>query len=255
MRIATWNVNSIKARHDRVVAWLEKRSPDVLCLQELKCTEDKFPFDVLRESGYHAVAHCQKTYNGVAILSRMEAHEVIHGMDDGSDDTQARLITATVDGVRVVNGYFPNGQRVGSDKYAYKLDWMERLRAWLDRSFDPAEPLVLAGDFNVAPDDADVARPEEWEGSVLCHPDARAALAEVQSFGLVDVFRKHHPEGGVYSWWDYRQLAFPKGNGLRIDHVYATPPVAERSVDAFVDRDERKGKSPSDHAPVVIDLQ
>ncbi|MFW6087646.1 MAG: exodeoxyribonuclease III [Myxococcota bacterium] len=254
MRIATWNVNSVKARHDRILAWLEKWSPDVLCLQELKCTEDKFPFEVLREHGYQAAAHCQKTYNGVAIVSRMEADEVIRGMDGSHDDPQARLITARLGGVCVVNGYFPNGQRVGSDKYAYKLDWMRRLRAWLDRTFDPADALILAGDFNVAPDDADVAHPEEWKGSVLCHPDARAALADIRTFGFVDVFRKHHPEGGVYSWWDYRQLAFPKGNGLRIDHVYATPPVAERSVDAFVDRDERKGKSPSDHAPVVIDL-
>jgi exodeoxyribonuclease III len=255
MRIASWNLNSIKARHDRLLSWLERTGYDVVCLQELKCEEHKFPFEELRMAGYHAVASCQKTYNGVAILAREEPRAVMHGMDDGSDDPQARLVTAEVGGVTVISAYFPNGQRVGSDKYAYKLEWMARLRAWLDRHFDPSQPLVLAGDFNVAPDDKDAARPEEWADSVLCHPDVRNALRHIEDFGLVDVFRKHHPDGGVYTWWDYRQLAFPKGNGLRIDHIYATAPAAERSIGAHVDRDERKGKLPSDHAPVVVELR
>jgi exodeoxyribonuclease III len=254
MRIATWNLNSIKARRDRLLAWLERTNHDVVCLQELKCQEGQFPFDALRAAGYRAVAQCQKTYNGVAILSRQEPQDVMHGLDDGQDDPQARLVAARVGELTVVSAYFPNGQRVGSEKYVYKLQWMARLRAWLDRHFDPTQPLLLAGDFNVAPDDADVARPDEWADSVLCHAEVRAALRHIQEFGLVDVFRKHHPEGGVYSWWDYRQLAFPKGNGLRIDHIYATPAVAARSVDAHVDRDERKGKLPSDHAPVVVEL-
>ncbi|MFW6066863.1 MAG: exodeoxyribonuclease III [Myxococcota bacterium] len=255
MRIATWNINSLKARQERLMAWLKRAEPDVVCLQELKCTADKVPIDALKDAGYETVAHCQKTYNGVAILSRSPAGEPTRGMNDGSDDAQARLVSADVNGVRVICAYFPNGQRVGSDKYAYKLDWMHRLRRWLDDHFEPSQPIVLAGDFNVAPDDADVARPEEWADTVLCHDDAREALARIRDFGFVDVFRKHHPDGGIYSWWDYRRLSFPKGNGLRIDHVYATRPVADRSVDARVDRDERKGKSPSDHAPVVVDLE
>lgn len=255
MRIASWNLNSIKARHDRLLAWLERTQYEVVCLQELKCEQSKFPFEELRFAGYYAAVHGQKTYNGVAILAREEPREVMRAMDDEIDDAQARLITAQVGELTIVNAYFPNGQYVGSEKYAYKLQWMRRLRAWLDRHFEPTQPIVLAGDFNVAPDDSDVAQPATWADSVLCHADARAALRHVQDFGFVDVFRKHHPEGGVYTWWDYRQLAFPKGNGLRIDHIYATAPVAERSLDAHVDRDERKGKSPSDHAPVVVELR
>lgn len=256
MRIATWNVNSIRARGERLQRWLERASPDILCLQELKVTEDAFPFELLRDSGYHAAAHCQKTYNGVAILAREPLADVTHGMDDGVDDPQARLVAARVGGWHVISAYFPNGQHVGSDKYAYKLSWINRLHDWLTRRFDASSPVVLAGDFNVAPYDEDVARLDEWAGSVLCHEDARAALERIrEGLGFVDVFRKHHPEGGIYSWWDYRQLGFAKGNGLRIDHVYATAPVAERSLEAHVDRDERKGKSPSDHAPVVVDFR
>jgi exodeoxyribonuclease III len=254
MRIATWNLNSIKARRERLLSWLERTQYDVVCLQELKCQEAVFPHVELEALGYRAIAHCQKTYNGVAILTRAKADEVAVGMDDGVVDTQARLVTARVHDVVVVSAYFPNGQRVGSDKYAYKLEWMRRLRSWLDRRFSPADPIVLAGDFNVAPDDSDVARPEEWADSVLCHPQVRQALEHIRQFGLVDVFRKHHPEGGIYSWWDYRQLAFPKGNGLRIDHIFATESVAARSTGAHIDRDERKGSAPSDHAPVVIEI-
>jgi len=251
MKIATWNVNSIRSRLERLLAWLEKARPDVVCLQELKVTDDAFPAEEIREAGYYAVVHGQKTYNGVAILARAEPTGVERGLDDGVDDPQARLIAAELGGVRVVNVYVPNGQAVGSEKHAYKLAWMQRLRRYLDQRHDPAAPLVLCGDLNVAPDDADVAVPELWAGSVLCDPATRAAFESLRGWGLVDVFRQRHPEGGVYSWWDYRMLAFPKNDGLRIDHILATEPLARRCTDAMVDRDQRKGTKPSDHAPVV----
>lgn len=252
MKIATWNVNSVRARHDRLVAFLARHSPDVLCLQELKVEDEAFPADAVRDAGYHAAVFGQKTYNGVAILSRTPPTEVERGLGDDVNDPQARLVAATVEGVRVLSAYFPNGSTVESDKYAYKLSWMARLGAHLRRRYQPDQPLALCGDFNVAPHDDDVKNPDAWRGSVLCHPEARAALESVRAFGLVDVFRKHHPAGGVYSWWDYRMLGFPKNDGLRIDHVFCTEALAARSAAATVDRDERKGKLPSDHAPVLI---
>jgi exodeoxyribonuclease III len=252
--LATWNVNSVRARLDRLLAWLARTGPDVVCLQELKVPGEEFPFDALREAGYHAAVFGQRTYNGVAILSRHAPDEVRPGFGDTEMDDQARLIGATIGGIVVVSAYVPNGQVVGSDKWAYKLAWLGRLRAWLEQAGKPDRPLVLAGDFNVAPEDRDVARPEEWQESVLCHPDARRALRDVMGWGLVDAVRLHDEGPGPWSWWDYRQLAFPRGNGLRIDHVFLTAPLAGRCTRAWVDREERKGKLPSDHAPVVVEL-
>lgn len=252
MQIVTWNVNSIRARQERLVNWLQLRQPDVLCLQELKVEASKYPFDVLRELGYESAINAQKTYNGVAILSRQPIEDVFVGMQDGVEDPQARLVAGTVNGVRIVCVYVPNGGAMGSDKWLYKLAWLERLRAWLDAHAKPDQPLALCGDFNVAPEAIDVHDPAAWEGEVLFHPAARGALAKVTGFGLVDTFRKMHPgEAGFYSWWDYRMLGFPKNKGLRIDHVFATEPLAARCRDSFIDREERKGKAASDHAPVV----
>lgn len=255
MLLATWNVNSVRARLDRLVAFLGRFEPDVVCLQELKVPDADFPFEAVRAAGYHAAVHGQRTYNGVAILSRAEAGEVQVGLGDGAPDDQARLIAATVSGVRVVSAYVPNGQVVGSDKWSYKLDWLARLRAWLERTARTDQPLALCGDFNVAPEDRDVAEPDQWGGSVLCHGDARRALHGVTSWGLVDAVRLHHEGPGPFSWWDYRMLAFPKGNGLRIDHIFVTPALAARCTAASVDRDERKGKLPSDHAPVMATFE
>ena len=255
MRLATWNVNSIRARLDRALAWLARQQPDVVCLQELKCTDDAFPHAAIRDAGYHAAVHGQKTYNGVAILSRAEPTDVQTGLGDDVEDPQARLVAATVEGVRVLSAYVPNGSVVGSDKWAYKLGWLARLRDHLDRGFDPAEPLVLCGDFNVARFDDEVGFPDRWGGSVLCHHDGREALERVRAWGFTDVFRQHHPEGGVYSWWDYRAGAFHRNDGLRIDHLFAAEPLADRCTAAEVDRDERKGPKPSDHAPVVAVFQ
>jgi exodeoxyribonuclease-3 len=250
LKIATWNVNSIRSRLERLLPWLEQHRPDVLCVQELKVTTDAFPSDDLRAVGYHAAVFGQRTYNGVAIVSLSAPAEVACGMGDGVDDPEARLISATIDGVRVFSVYVPNGQVVGSEKFAYKLAWLDRFQTMLQR-LSPGEPMVFCGDFNVARDDADVARPEEWADSVLCEPRTRASFARILDWGLADVVRERYPSGGIYSWWDYRQLAFPRGNGLRIDYILATRPLADRCASAAIDRDARKGQKPSDHAPVV----
>lgn len=234
--------------------WVDREQPDIVCLQELKVPDDQFPTDDFSELGYTAAVHGQKTYNGVAILSREEPTSVIRGLGDSEEESEARLIEATINGIRVVCVYVPNGQSVGSPKYEYKLSWMSRLLDYLKRTGNPSDDIVLCGDLNVAPDDSDVAFPEQWSESVLCHQQARAALARILDWGLIDVFRKHHPDGGMYSWWDYRMLGFPKGNGLRIDHVLATTSMAARCTSARIDRNERKGKLPSDHAPVVAEF-
>ena len=255
MLVASWNVNSIRAREERLLRWLDARKPDVVCLQELKVEDQDFPFEAVEAAGYRAAVWGQRTYNGVAILAKTEPALVKKGIDDEVDDLQARLITARVGGLRVVNVYAPNGAEVGTDKWAYKLEWMKRLRAHLDRRFDPREPLVLCGDFNVAPEARDVHDPRAWEPSVLFHRDARAALQQVVAFGLQDTLRLHTQEAGLYSWWDYRMLAFPKNRGLRIDLILATGPVATSCTAASIDRNERKGKQPSDHAPVLAEFR
>ncbi|MDE0473822.1 MAG: exodeoxyribonuclease III [Gammaproteobacteria bacterium] len=258
MKIATWNVNSINARRERVLTWLRLHRPDVLCLQELKVMDDAFPLEAVEELGYHAAVYGQRTYNGVAILSRAPPRDIEVGMGSGDRDPQARLVAATVNGVRVLSAYVPNGARVGTDKYGYKLDWLRRLREHLEQTASPSEALVLAGDFNVAPRDRDVNQLEDWKDSVLCHYAARGALERIRDWGLCDVFERHNPEGSIYTWWAYQRLAFPRNNGLRIDHIYATESLAECSTDAFVDREARKkgpfSEKPSDHAPVVAEF-
>lgn len=254
MRIATWNVNSVKARRERLLAWLARTQPDIACLQELKTEDVAFPHDDVRAAGYHAAVHGQRTYNGVAILSRQAPAQVEIGLGDGVDDPQARLVSARIGALQVLSAYVPNGGEAGSDKLHYKLEWLARLERYLRERCDPRAPLVLCGDLNVAPDARDVARPEEWNGTVLCLPEVRAGFERLLAWGLEDCFRRWHPEGGHYSWWDYRMLGFPKNNGLRIDHVLATAPLASRCTAATIDRDERKGKLPSDHAPVVVDF-
>ncbi|MEZ4362568.1 MAG: exodeoxyribonuclease III [Kofleriaceae bacterium] len=251
MKLATWNVNSIRARHDRLMAWLGAAAPDVVCLQETKVEDAGFPFDALLEAGYHAVTLGQRSYNGVAILSRQPPADVTRGFGDDVDDDQARAIAATIDGVRVISVYVPNGQEVGSDKYEYKLAWLARLRAYLDRAEDPTKPLALCGDMNVAPGDLDVYDPKAWRGSILCSDAERAALQRVLEWGLTDVFRAHHTEGELYSWWDYRGVSLFKNQGLRIDHIFASPALAARSSACVIDRAARKGANASDHAPVI----
>ena len=254
MIIATWNINSLRARKDRLLTWLADKRPDVVCLQETKIVDGEFPTAALLELGYQSVCVGQRTYNGVAVLSRTAIACVQRGLGDGIEDPQARFVDARVAGVRVICVYVPNGATLDSDKYVYKLAWLGRLRAYLAAKASPEEPLVICGDFNVAPSAKDVAHPEDWAESVLFHTSARAALAELCTWGLVDVLADKHPEGGVYSWWDYRMLGFPRNNGLRLDLILATRPLAGRCRAAWVDREARKGKQPSDHAPVLVDL-
>jgi exodeoxyribonuclease-3 len=247
-------VNSIRARKERVLAWLTIQKPDVLCLQETKVTDDAFPRTDFEALGYHVVVSGQRTYNGVAILSRSAPQHVARRFADGETEPDARFLTASVDGIRILCVYVPNGQIVGSDKFAYKLAWFHRLRHYLGRHYHPQEFLALCGDFNVAPEPRDVHDPAVWEDTVLFHPEARAALQDLCAWGLIDAFRLHHSEPGVYSWWDYRQLAFPKNHGLRIDHILVTQPLALRCTSVRIDREARKGQGASDHAPVVAEF-
>ena len=249
LTIATWNVNSIAVRLPRLLAFLQRHRPTVVCLQELKGLAVAFPHAELATAGYTAVVLGQKAYNGVAILalSATPPTAVTYGLDDGVDDPQARLVAATVAGIRVINVYVPNGSAIDSEKYAYKLAWLARLRRYLAAQ-PPALPLCVVGDFNVAPRDLDIARPADWADGVLCTPAVRCALTDLE---LVDLGQQAQPEGGVYTWWDYRKLGFATGNGLRIDLLLASPALAGRCTAVQVDSDERRGVRPSDHAPVI----
>lgn len=251
MQIATWNVNSVRARLPRLVPWLEEHQPDVLCLQETKVVDELFPHEYLEDQGYNVEVFGQKSYNGVAILARHGIEAVVRGFPDDDDDAQKRVIGCQVEDFLILNLYVPNGSAVGSDKFAFKLDWLQRLRRFLDEHYDPADKLVVTGDFNITFDDRDVYDPEEWREKVHCSTTEREALAQVMEFGLHDALRKHTEEAGIYTWWDMRGGAFPKGQGLRIDHFLVSPPALECCSSVTVDREARKGKSPSDHAPVI----
>ena len=251
MKLVTWNINSIRARTERLLTWIGNERPDVLCLQETKVEDSGFPVEQLRSRGYDVATYGQRSYNGVAIASLAPLADVTRGFGDGEPDDEARLIAATVDDLRVVCIYVPNGQALGTDKFTYKLAWYKRLRRYLDRTATPAQKLVVCGDMNVTADDRDVCDPAKWAGHIHCSADERAALAEVTAFPLVDLYRKHQPEGRAYSWWDYRGVAFFKDQGLRIDYIFATPPMAERCSACTIDRNARKGQDASDHAPVI----
>jgi exodeoxyribonuclease-3 len=249
MRIVSWNINSLRRRQDRFIGWLAATKPDVVCLQETKCTDEQFPALDLKAAGYHSVFHGQKSYNGVAIISKSEPREVRAALCDEEEDPQARVIAATIDSVRIYSIYAPNGQAVGSPAYDYKMRWFERLRACLQRE-GIDRPLAVCGDYNVAPKDDDVYDPDLWRGAIMCSDGERKAFGDLCALGLVDTLRLHHPESGLFSWWDYRMLSFPKNRGLRIDAILASEPLAEKCTGAGVEREMRKGKEPSDHAPV-----
>lgn len=255
MRIATWNVNSLRVRLDILRDWLRQYGPEVVCLQETKMTDDVFPVDALAEMGYEAVFAGQKTYNGVAILSRLPVSEVVRGLPEAPGEDEKRFIAATVQGIRVINVYVPNGQAVGTPKFQYKLAWLERLRTFLATAYTPADALVLCGDFNVAPEPLDVYDAAKAEGEILFHPEERAAFARLLAWGFRDALRLHHTEGGLYSWWDYRAAAFRRNLGFRIDHILVTPPVAVRCTAVTLERALRGLEKPSDHIPVVLTLQ
>jgi exodeoxyribonuclease-3 len=248
LKIVSWNINSLRKRQERLLRWLRETNPDVVCLQETKCTDEQFPLEALRAAGYTAAFHGQKSYNGVAILSRAELSEIRASLGDEEDDPQARVISATVETVRVYSIYAPNGQAIGAPAYDYKLRWFERLQRRL--AAENVSQLVVCGDFNVAPNDEDVHDPALWRGAIMCSEGERAAFRGLCDLGLADTLRLHHHEGGIFSWWDYRMLSFPKNRGLRIDAILTGSELARRCSAAGVERDMRKGKEPSDHAPV-----
>ena len=258
MRVATWNVNSLKARQERVEEWLTYARPDVLCLQETKLSDDAFPHLAYSALGYESVHHGQGQWNGVAILSRVGIADVTTGFDEDHVDPyegDARVIAATCGGIRVVSVYVPNGREVGTEFYDRKLDWLQALRDWLAATSAPSDDLVVLGDFNVAPEDRDVWSPKAFVGSTHVTEPERAAVARLREWGMVDVFRRQYPDDdGLFSYWDYRRGDFHEHRGMRIDLVLATEPLADRTRWAVVDRNARKGKQPSDHAPVIVDF-
>lgn len=256
MKIATWNVNSLTVRLPRLLDWLPVHAPDVLCLQETKIDDARFPRDELARAGYDALFSGQRTYNGVALLVRSglpPATDIVTALP-GFADLQKRVIAATVAGVRVIDFYVPNGQAVDSDKYAYKLAWCAAATAFLRSELARSESLAVVGDFNIAPEDRDVHDPAAWAGQVLCSEPERSVFRDWLALGLADSFRLFAQPEKTFSWWDYRQLAFPKNRGLRIDHVLLSAPLAERCSGCRIDRDARKGEKPSDHAPVIVEI-
>ncbi|WP_374265790.1 exodeoxyribonuclease III [Zoogloea sp.] len=251
MKIATWNVNSLKVRLPHVLDWLAANQPDALCLQELKCENKAFPLAEIEAAGYQAIFNGQKTYNGVAILSRKPLADVRFDIPDFADE-QKRIVAGTLDGVRIVCGYFPNGQAVGSDKFAYKLAWLDALTAWLRDELAATPQLVLAGDYNIAPEDRD-AHPD-WKDEIHVSVPERNAFKALQGLGLVDAFRLFEQPEKSFSWWDYRMMAFRRNVGLRIDHLLVSAPLAARCATCVVDKTPRKLERPSDHAPVVAEF-
>lgn len=257
MKLATWNVNSLKIRQQHVIDWLELSRVDVLCLQELKLPDEKFPHAELAAKGYRSWCTGQKTYNGVAILVRegieVDETDIVRNIP-GLADEQQRLIALTVGGARVISAYFPNGQAPGSEKFAYKLRWLDALAHWVADELTRHPSLALLGDYNIAPEDRDVHDPQAWLGQNLVSPEERAAFARLVCLGLVDAFRKFEQPEKTFTWWDYRMLAFRRNAGLRIDHIMLSPPLAATCSLCEVDKTPRKWDQPSDHAPVVTQI-
>ena len=262
MKIATWNVNSLKVRLEHVCRWLEATQTDILCLQELKLAHELFPIDALQMIGYDAVWAGQKTYNGVAILYRKETvsnpRETVINIPT-LDDIQQRLVattlTTTTGDIRIISAYFPNGAEVGCDKYAYKLQWLEHLTMWLQGELNRYPQLMLLGDFNIAPDDRDVWNPKAWEGNILVSEPERAAFRRLLDLGLYDSFRLFDQPEGIFTWWDYRMLGFQKNHGVRIDHALVTDALKEKILATCIDKDPRKWVKPSDHTPYCVTLK
>lgn len=254
MKIATWNVNSMNVRQGHVVEWLQAQQPDVLVLQEIKQTTEKFPAHALRDIGYHSVASGQKTYNGVAVISKVEPTDPVTELP-GIDDPQRRVLASSTGDVRVINLYVPNGSEVGSEKYAYKLKWLGLLRDFLEYELAAHENLVVLGDFNIAPADEDVYDPEKWGDAILCSPLERQALSALLDLGLVDVFRKFDQPEKAFSWWDYRAAGFRRNAGLRIDLILSSKAMAARCTSSYIDKEPRAWDRPSDHTPVIAEFE
>jgi exodeoxyribonuclease-3 len=253
LKIATWNVNSLKVRLPHVMDWLEQHEPDVLVLQEIKQPTEVFPADTLKDAGYESVANGQKTYNGVAVIAKQTPKDVVTDFP-GFEDPQRRILATTINGVRVINLYVPNGQSLESDKFQYKLGWLAALKEFLLAETARHEDVVVLGDFNIAPADEDVYDPEKWGEDVLCSPAERDALREIINVGFVDVFRQFEQEEKTFSWWDYRAAGFRRNAGLRIDLILASNQLAKRCVTSYVDKEPRRLERPSDHTPVVAEF-
>jgi len=257
MRIATWNVNSINARLETVVRWFEEAQPDVACLQELKCLDEKFPAEPFERLGYNLAIHGQKTYNGVAILSKRPLEDVRRGLPEGEGDDHARYIEAVVSGpepVRVASIYLPNGNPVSTEKFAYKLAWMERLQRHAQALLALEEPLVLLGDYNVIPEPRDAEFPANWTGDALFQPESRAAFRALKWLGLYDAYLQADGAPGAYTFWDYQAGAWQRNNGIRIDHALLSPQAVDRLRGVSIHKDVRGWEKPSDHVPLVVDL-
>ena len=253
MKLVTWNVNSLKVRLPHVLDWLRDNQPDVLCIQETKQEDIKFPYVDLKEAGYNAIHLGQKTYNGVAIISPHKMTDIEHGIA-GYTDEQKRVISATINGIRVVCVYIPNGQAVDSDKYEYKLRWLQALTAWLENELKRYPNLVLLGDYNIAPDDRDCHDPAAWVGQILVSEPERVAFQKLTQLGLYDSFRLFEEGAGHFSWWDYRMMGFRRGLGMRIDHVLVSTTLKSACNSCVIDKAPRKLDRPSDHAPVMLEL-
>ncbi len=254
MKIATWNVNSVKARLPHVLSWLESAKPDVVCLQEIKCQTEDFPALEIKALGYHVEAHGQRSYNGVALLSREEPKDVLRGLAGDETDVQSRYIEATFSGVRVASIYLPNGNPVDTDKYPYKLGWMKRLAVRAKELLESEQPVVLAGDYNICPTDDDVYDPVGWAGDALCLPASRAAFRTILNYGYTEAYRALHKEPHRYSFWDYQAGRWHKDEGLRIDHLLLSPQAADRLVACEIDKGPRALEKASDHTPVWCEI-
>ena len=254
MKLATWNVNSLKVRLPHVLDWLAANQPDVLCLQETKLEDANFPITELSAAGYRPIFSGQKAYNGVALLGKTEGADVVSAIP-GFADEQKRVLAATYGDARVICAYFPNGQSVDSDKYQYKLGWLQALTDWLREELQKYPKLALLGDFNIAPEDRDVHDPAAWEGNVLVSPKERAAFRELAGLGLQDAFRLFEQAENSFTWWDYRMAAFRRNLGLRIDHILLTEPLAKTCFSCTIDKAPRKLERPSDHAPVIAEIE
>jgi exodeoxyribonuclease-3 len=253
MKLATWNVNSLAVRLPQLLEWLAAQQPDAMVLQETKLTDDKFPHEAIEDAGYQVHWFGQKTYNGVALLSKTPATDIVRNIPGFADDS-ARVITGSVGGLRIVGGYFPNGQAPGSDKFEYKMQWLRALRDWLEAELAVHPQLVLAGDFNIAPEDRDVHDPVAWAGQIHCTPEEREHFRRLVALGLVDAFRLFEQPPRSWTWWDYRNLAFRKNQGLRIDHILVSEALKPRVVGCTIDKAPRRNERPSDHAPVVVEI-
>jgi len=262
MKIATWNVNSVKARLEPALAWLKAANPDTVCLQEIKCTDENFPAETFAALGYNCAVHGQKSYNGVAILSKRPIEDVTPrlpvGEGGGDDDDHARYLEAVVTGergsLRVASIYAPNGNPIGTEKFTYKLAWLDRLKRHAGRLLALEEPVALMGDYNIIPEDKDVHDPKLWRGDALFQPESRAALRRIEHLGYTDAFRARHSEAGHYTFWDYQAGAWRRNNGIRIDHILLSPQAADRLKSCDIDKYVRAGDKPSDHVPVCCEL-